>query len=803
MKSSHLELGMPIHWLNVIILRVFAVILGVVGLAMTGGGAVLVYYGGSLYYLVIGGLIVIAAVLLLLRRRAGAWLYGLALAITIIWAIWEVGFDGWALLPRLLPLSLLGVWLLLPWTQKPMEGSLSFAQRVPLGSTGLITTAALASVALGSLLFWLLTDFPPDPRFQAGVGEFSSEAKHQHAGDAGDDWPYFGGDLGGTRYTPLDQITRDNVDQLEVAWQVDVGEMPLIGASPIKINNTLYTCNNRNEIFALDAASGVQRWRHDASNGFGGTCRGVAYYEVKDARGTCATRIILGNATAQLRALDAETGELCPQFGAHGVVDLLKGMGDHQGEIVGGYYRVTSAPIVVRDKIIVGGWITDNQYWGAPSGVIRAYDAVTGKFAWAWDLGNPGVHTEPADGEHYTHSTPNSWAPMSGDEELGMVYLPTGSASADFYGGQRRDFDDQFSSSVVALNAESGELVWSFQTLHNNLWDYDVAANATLIDLPLGDGTLVPALVQPTKQGEIYVLNRVTGEPIFEVTEQAVPQAGGVKEERLSPTQPFSNQLPSFRGALLREADMWGLTPIDQLYCRVRYAQARYEGIYTPPGLTPSILYPAAFGAINWGGVSVHPELGIAVVNSNRLANYVQLLTRDEAEARGLKRQRAFGNPSELALGGPQENTPYAVDRPYWLTAFDVPCNAPPYGLLSAIDLNTGHLLWSERFGTAMGSGPLGMSVPFPIPMGTPNHGGALVTKTGIVFIGATKDNLFQAYDIRNGDLLWRRELPGGGGSAPISYTVAGKQYVVIHAGGNGAIRSRFSTKMVAYALPD
>lgn len=803
MKSNKNPAEKSVSWFLVMTLRLYALVLAALGLVMAGGGARLVQHGGSWYYLVAGGVIIAAALLLFLRKRAGAWLYGLVVVLTIAWAIWEVGFDPWALMPRVLPLSVLGLWLLLPWTQQPLDGHFAAAARAPLGAGGAIVLSVIAAVALGGLSFRLFTDVPSDPRFQTGMGDFPTQAGQIHNGDAGDNWPYFGGDLGGTRYTPLSQITPENVARLEVAWEVDVGHVPTTSASPIKIDDTIYTCNNLNGVFALDAATGAERWYHDASNGFGGTCRGVSYYEVEGSSGTCAARIILGNATAQLRALDAHTGELCPDFGEGGIVDLLKGMGDHEGAVVGGYYRVTSAPTIVRGKVIVGGWITDNQYWGSPSGVIRAYDAVTGEFAWAWDLGNPGVHTEPAEGEHYTHSTPNSWAPMSGDEALGMVYLPTGIATPDFFGGNRRDFDDEFSSAVVALNAETGALAWSFQTLRHNLWDYDVASNPTLIDLPTREGTVVPALVQPTKQGEIFVLNRVTGEPIFDVTDHPVPQHGAVPEERLAPTQPFSDQLPSFRGPVLREADMWGITPIDQLYCRIRYAQARYEGLYTPPGLTPSILHPAAFGAINWGGISVHPEFGVAIVNSNRLANYVQLITREEADARGLSRQKAFGNPSELALGGPQENTPYAVDRPYWLTALNVPCNAPPYGLISAIDLNTGYLLWTDRFGTAKGSGPLGIGLPFALPMGTPNHGGSLTTKTGIVFIGATKDNLFQAYDIRNGERLWRVELPGGGGSAPISYTVNGKQYVVIHAGGNGAIQSRFSTRMMAFALPD
>lgn len=307
----------------------------------------LVYYGGSLYYLVAGILIVAAAILLLRRRRTGAWLYGFALALTIAWSIWEVGFDLWALMPRLLVLSIYGVGLLLLWMQRNLVGNFGLAGQMPLGAAGTIILSTVGSVMVGSLAFILSTELPPDPRFQTGMGVFPAEAEHSHKSDAGEDWPFFGGDLGGTRYTPLDQVTPENVARLEKVWEVDVGHMPLIGASPIKIDDTIYTCNNRNGIFALDASTGAERWYHDASNGFGGTCRGVSYFEAQEENGLCATRIILGNATAQLRALDAQTGELCPDFGEGGIVDLLLGMGDHEGAVVGGYYRVTSAPTIV------------------------------------------------------------------------------------------------------------------------------------------------------------------------------------------------------------------------------------------------------------------------------------------------------------------------------------------------------------------------------------------------------------------------------------------------------------------------
>ena len=780
----------------------FSAVLGLMALIFLGAGGYLAVLGGTLYYVVAGLLFLWSAILLFRGRRLGAWVFGLALAVSVIWALWEVGFDGWALMPRLLIPVAFGIWLLLPWSQHALFGRLDFAGRVPLGSVGLIASGTVGAIVIGYALYALSTGGPQDPRFQTGFGAYPEANGAAARGQTGENWPYFGGDQGGQKYSPLDEITLDNVDQLEVAWEVDVGQIPANNSTPLKVGDSIYMCNGFSQAFALDAATGAQRWMYDGSEGHGSTCRGVTYYRAPGLTGDCAERIIYGTGTAKLVALDARTGALCADFGVGGIVDLLVGMHDSEGRIIGGYYKVTSAPTFVRGKVVVGGWVTDGQYWGEASGVIRAFDAVTGDLAWAWDMGRQDMTGVPPDGESYTVATPNSWAPATADEELGLVYLPTGNATPDFFGGQRRQFDDQFNSSVVALDAETGRLRWSFQTKHHDLWDHDVGSPASLIDLPDATGTMRQALVQPTKAGEVFVLDRVTGEPIFPVTETPMPQDGIVPEERLSPTQPFSNSLPSFRNADLTEADMWGVSPFDQLYCRIQFKRARYEGPNTPPGLTPSVEYPSTFGAMNWGGVSVDPTHGVMVVNSNRFASYVQLLTRKAADARGVSPQGEWGDPREVGGVVAQANVPYAAEPYFWLTSLNIPCIDPPYGYLSAVDLNTGKLLWTQTFGSSKGSGALGVSVPFELPMGTPTHGGSMITASGLVFIAASKDNMFRAYDLRTGKVAWQTELPAAGG-APISYTLDGNQYVAVIAGGQGAIQSRFSTKMVAFKLPN
>jgi quinoprotein glucose dehydrogenase len=406
------------------------------------------------------------------------------------------------------------------------------------------------------------------------------------------DWKEYGGDSGGTHFSPLQQLNANNIGKLTLAWSRRLTPDFALGTTPLKIDRRLYVCLSQRGVMALDAESGTVIWRSAApKDKMVGVCRGVAFYRGPDSSGPCSERVIASYDATKLVAVDARDGKLCTEFGVHGVVSLLTGMGD----VPTGFYAVTSAPIVVRGKVVVGGSVADSQYWGEPSGVIRAFSAVSGKLSWAWDMGNDMRTGEPPLGDTYTPSTPNSWSPMSADESLGLIYVPTGNATGtDIFGARRRPFDEKYSSSVVALDVMTGKPRWSFQTTHHDLWDYDVSSQPTPIDAVTEQG-VVHALLQATKRGEVFVLDRVTGVPLYPVIEKPVPRSGTVPEEVLAPTQPFSDSLPSFRGQPLVEADMWGLTSIDQLWCRIKFREARYEGV-----LTQSVLQRPR-GAMHFG----------------------------------------------------------------------------------------------------------------------------------------------------------------------------------------------------------
>jgi quinoprotein glucose dehydrogenase len=618
-----------------------------------------------------------------------------------------------------------------------------------------------------------------------------------------EDWVEVGGSAGGSRYTHLTQITPANVGKLRLAWQYKL-EPPVGGpkhpyvafeATPLKVADTVYFCTPANAIVALDAETGQPRWKFLPPQRKWGAyhmCRGVAYHQSNSSE--CPERIIMGTVDAHLFAVDAKTGQACKSFGDNGSVELLTGM----GQVTPAVYGITSQPTIVRGVVVVGGIVMDNGRTDNPSGVIRAFDAITGKFAWAWDMGRPDVHTEPAQGEQYTRNTPNGWAPFSADESLGLVFIPTGNSNPDNYGAKRTAAAEKYSSSVVALDAASGAVRWSFQTVHHDLWDYDVASQPVLADMPAGDGTLTPAVIQATKRGEIFVLDRRDGHPLTQVDEKPVPQGGG-DGDHTTPTQPFSVGMPSLAGPVLTEEDMWGVSPIDQLYCRIKFRQARYEGPMTPPTADrPWIYSPGWMGGNDWGSVSIDEGRHVLVAVSMRMANYDRFVNKDET-AKG-----ADGTMHSVVT--PIMDAPYyGVVTDYFHSPLGVPCQRPPYGMISAIDLRTRKLLWNKPLGTAKHSGPLETSlrVPFALPMGAVSMAGNLVTQTGVVFVAAALDQYFRALDEQTGKELWRTELSAAGFSTPMSYlSPKGRQLVVLSVGGNSKFGPNEGLYVQAYALP-
>jgi quinoprotein glucose dehydrogenase len=616
-------------------------------------------------------------------------------------------------------------------------------------------------------------------------------------------WSHYGGDPGATRYSPLTQITPENVRHLEVAWVHHTGDVLPKGAgktsyqaTPILDDGTLYFCSPLNRVFAVDAESGEERWAYDPKVDLRPLgprrCRGVSLWRDPAAPpgASCRRRIFTSTMDERLIALDADTGEPCSGFGEGGVVDLRRGLGPHPLL----HFTPSSVPTVIGEVVAVGAGVVDALKLDPPGGVVRGYDLRSGALRWAFDPMPPGSAPLPpgADGPRYHRGTPNAWGVFSADPERDLLFLPTGNPAPDFYRGPGvREEIDYYGSSVVALRGSTGEVVWRFQTVHHDLWDYDVAAPPALVDLEVG-GRRVAAVAQATKTGFLFLLDRETGKPLYPVEERPAPR-GGPLDAWLSPTQPFPTHPPPLHPITFGPDDAWGLTPIDRAWCRREIEGLRSDGIFTPPSLEGDVEFPGVAGGTNWGGLAFDPERQIAVLNSSRVANRQRLVPRKRA--RGLEQKP----PEHIVFR--QQGTPYALEQGVLLSPLGIPCTPPPWGTLLGVDLVRGEVLWEVPFGTTRGRAPW----PFWISFGMPSMGGPIVTASGLVFIGAAMDGYLRAYDTTTGEELWRHHLPAGGQAGPMTYRLRpdGRQYVVIAAGGHGTLGTEIGDSLVAFALPD
>lgn len=802
------------------------------GLALAIGGAYLLTLGGSFYYLLAGLGVAVTGALLIVRRREALWLYALVLFGTTAWALVEVRLNWWQLLPRLDVWFALALWLWLPFVNR----GLRVVQDGPAvglrGGRWTLGSALLMAAAVGAVA---LLQRPYDHS-----GEFA-QARMQASGSspapftASGDWAAYGHSGYGDRHAPARQITPQNVHQLQLAWTFHTGDFkgphdPLEFANevtPLKANGMLYICTPHGIVIALDPDTGKQLWRYDpkinrqASDYAHMICRGVAYHDSGayvglDAAawlpaasassaavpGTpppvpkgavamsrihfdeCPRRIFAPTADATIVAINADTGQPCESFGDHGVIGLYENQPMQQR----GFLNPTSPPVATRHVLVVGASVTDNASIDEPSGAIRGYDIDTGKLLWNWDASNPASTVPLVPGQTYVRNSPNSWSVSSVDEKLGLVYIPMGNQTPDMWGGQRDPQGERFNSAIVALDIATGKLRWVYQTVHHDLWDMDIGGQPGLVDLAAPHGKL-PALIASTKRGDIYVLDRRDGKLIVPAPEQPVPQGAGAGDHT-SPTQPFSAL--SFKPPRLRERDMWGTNPFDQLICRITFRQLRYEGIFTPPSVRGSLVYPGNLGVFDWGGIAIDPARQLAILNPDYMAFVSTLIPRDKVDAKVV-------SLGEQGLH-PMTGTPFAVKLHPLLSPLGIPCQAPPWGYVAAVDLTTMQRVWMHRNGTIQDQAPFGI----PLPLGVPSLGGPMTTGGGVAFLSSTLDYYLRAYDVRNGRQLWQSRLPAGGQATPMSYVSdrSGRQYVVVMAGGHGSLGTKLGDSLVAYALP-
>jgi len=618
------------------------------------------------------------------------------------------------------------------------------------------------------------------------------------------DWSAWGGSPGGGHYTPLEQITPGNVRALEVAWvhrSGDVRQGPSLSdedidletampgsafqATPIVVEDALYYCTPFNRVFALDPETGAERWMFDPQVDMSRyqvtNCRGVSsWIDPSMAPGaTCRHRIFAPTLDARIIALDGATGKPCDDFAAAGQIDLTTGIGEHEDRA----YSVTSPPAIIGDTLVTGAFVIDAWDTGVPAGVVRAFDVRSGKLRWAWNPVAPDHEPIDADG-NYVRGTTNVWSVISVDEKLNQVYVPTGNSSPDYYGGQREGHLDHYSSSIVALDADSGKVVWHVQTVHHDIWDFDVPAQPTLVDLNI-DGETIPVLVQVTKMGLTWVMDRRNGEPLFDVEERPVPQLGAVPGEYVAPTQPFPVKPDPLHALEFGPDDAWGMTFWDRNACRDTIASLAHGPIYTPIGFKGTILYPAPIGGNNWGSPAIDPERGLMIVNTVHTPFVATLLPRKDCGKSGREM--------------PQRGTPYCVRMDLLTSPLGAPCAAPPWATLAAVDLTTGDHLWQVPLGTLEDMVPL-VGRWFE---GSPGFGGPLITKSGLIFIAATTDHYLRAFDVATGEEILKLPLPTQSASVPMSYRISndGRQFIVLAVGGHWTGTAPSGDHLMAFAL--
>jgi quinoprotein glucose dehydrogenase len=601
------------------------------------------------------------------------------------------------------------------------------------------------------------------------------------------------------RHSSLSQINRENVAKLKVAWVFHTGDISdgkdgrkrsSFETTPILVDGTLYLTTPFNRVIALNPTTGKSLWSYDPKidrsldYGDGLVNRGVAsWLDPSVIRGgACKRRIFEATLDARLISLDSKTGYPCKDFGASGQVDLRNVPGyqhPNQGEQMRGWYHMTSPPVTIDDIVIVGSAIDDNHRADMPSGVVRAFDVRTGELRWSWD---PMAH----DGSRSSMTgAANAWSIMAVDAARDLVFVPTGSASPDYYGGLRPG-DNKWANSVVALHAKSGKLAWGFQLVHHDLWDYDTASPPLLATLQRG-GKNVSLVIQGNKTGFLYILDRDTGRPVFPVEERTVPQSD-IPGEKASPTQPVPRFPPPLAPQHFSIEDAWGPTPKDREACRQAIGKLRNEGIFTPPSVRGTLAVPGNIGGMNWSGYAWDPIRSLLIVNTNNLIARIRLIPRDKVKSDG-----------EDGEFGPQRGTPYGMLRRFLQSPSDLPCGAPPWGTLTAVDMAQGNIRWQVPLGSMVDFGGTHVSVP----PGSISLGGPITTEGGLVFIAGTTDSRIRAFNVETGEELWQATLPAAGNATPMTYEMNGKQYLVIAAGGHQRIpEESLGDSLVAFALP-